>query len=93
MGNTAGLQDTSDEKEQALKTAEISLGNHVGIVIGRKGATIISMQRSAGCKMYVDQERRALLIEGTGKQIDMVQKRVMALLDRVSNDKNHGLGM
>mmetsp|Transcript_8303 Transcript_8303/g.9223 ORF Transcript_8303/g.9223 Transcript_8303/m.9223 type:complete len:485 (+) Transcript_8303:108-1562(+) len=94
LGSTAGLQDTSDDKDEELHTAEIELGNHVGIVIGRKGATIISMQRSTGCKMYVDQVRRVLLIQGTEKQIDTVQKRVGALLDRVSNEEgrdHHGI--
>tara|TARA_B110001450_G_C17395699_1_gene389544 strand:+ start:313 stop:657 length:345 start_codon:yes stop_codon:yes gene_type:complete len=95
VGSTAGLQDTSDDKEEEMHTAEIELGNHVGIVIGRKGATIISMQRSTGCKMYVDQVRRVLLIQGTEKQIDQIQKRVGALLDRVSNEEDrdhHGMG-
>jgi hypothetical protein len=77
VGSTAGLQDSSDDQEEELQTAEIELGNHVGIVIGRRGATIISMQRATGTKMYVDQVRRVLLI----------QKRVGALLDRVSNEE------
>jgi hypothetical protein len=47
------------------------------------------MQRSTGTKMYVDQVRRVLQIEGTTKQIDVVKKRVGALLDRV----NEGAGM
>jgi len=87
LGSTSGLQDAIDDKDEELQTAEIELGNHVGIVIGRRGATIISMQRATGTKMYVDQVRRVLLIQGTEKQIDTVQKRVGALLDRVSNDE------
>ena len=99
FGSTAGLQDAIDDKDEELQTAEIELGNHVGIVIGRRGATIISMQRATGTKMYVDQVRRVLLIQGTEKQIDTVQKRVGALLDRVSNDtenreqQQHGMMM
>ncbi len=73
-----------------VQTAEIELGNHVGIVIGRRGATIISMQRATGTKMYVDQVRRVLLIQGSEKQIDTVKKRVGALLDRVSNEERGG---
>ena len=69
LGSTAGLQDATDDKDEELQTAEIELGNHVGIVIGRRGATIISMQRATGTKMYVDQVRRVLLIQGTEKQI------------------------
>jgi polyadenylation factor subunit 2 len=71
-----------------VKTMEIELGNHVGIVIGRRGATIISMQRATGTKMHVDQMRRTLLVQGTQKQLDIVKKRVGALLERVSSD--HG---
>lgn len=96
LGSTAGLQDASEDKDEENHTAEIELGNHVGIVIGRRGATIISMQRSTGCKMYVDQVRRVLLIQGTEKQIDTVQKRVGALLDRVSNEEgrdHHGMAI
>lgn len=66
--------------------AEMELGNHVGIVIGRRGATIIAMQRQTKTKMHVDQIRRVLQIEGTARQIETVKKRVSALLERVSND-------
>eukprot|EP00985_Skeletonema_marinoi_P003863 scaffold1682_cov154-Skeletonema_marinoi.AAC.2 len=66
--------------------AEMELGNHVGIVIGRRGATIIAMQRQTKTKMHVDQIRRVLQIEGTARQIETVKKRVGALLDRVSSD-------
>jgi KH domain len=66
---------------------EIELGTHVGIVIGRRGQTIISIQRATGTKMHVDQVRRTLLIQGTPRQIEIVKKRVGALLDRVSNEE------
>lgn len=75
-----------EDEETEIVTAEMELGNHVGIVIGRRGATIISMQRATGTKMHVDQVRRVLQIEGTPQQIKTVQKRVGALLERVSND-------
>ena len=68
------------------KRKNIELGNHVGIVIGKRGATIISMQRATKTKMHVDQIRRVLEIEGTRKQIELVKRRVHALLDRVSSD-------
>ena len=87
LGSASGLQETSEEKEDDVITAEIELGNHVGIVIGRRGATIISMQRATGTKMHVDQVRRVLLIQGTNKQIETVKKRVGALLERVSNEE------
>lgn len=87
LGSTSGLQESPDEKEEDIINAEIELGNHVGIVIGRRGATIISMQRATGTKMHVDQVRRVLLIQGTSKQIETVKKRVGALLDRVSSDE------
>jgi hypothetical protein len=87
LGSTAGLQDSSEDKEDEQESAEIELGNHVGIVIGRRGATIISMQRATGTKMYVDQVRRVLAIQGTSRQIDIVKKRVGALLERVSNEE------
>ena len=74
-------------KDEIIKD-EIELKNHVGIVIGRKGQTIISMQRSTGTKMHVDQLNRTLLIEGTAAQIATVRKRVGALLERVSNEDN-----
>lgn len=82
----SGGDDEEDEDANEIIKDEIELGNHVGIVIGRRGATIISMQRATGTKMHVDQVRRVLQIEGTSKQIDVVKKRVGALLDRVSND-------
>lgn len=66
--------------------AEMELGNHVGIVIGRRGATIIAMQRQTKTKMHVDQVRRVLQIEGTASQIETVRRRVGALLERVSSD-------
>eukprot|EP00591_Stephanopyxis_turris_P006239 CAMPEP_0195525578 /NCGR_PEP_ID=MMETSP0794_2-20130614/26068_1 /TAXON_ID=515487 /ORGANISM="Stephanopyxis turris, Strain CCMP 815" /LENGTH=508 /DNA_ID=CAMNT_0040656065 /DNA_START=17 /DNA_END=1540 /DNA_ORIENTATION=+ len=89
-GSTAGLDDEGDgdEASSEIRVDEMELGNHVGIVIGRRGATIISMQRATGTKMHVDQVRRVLEIEGTQKQIDTVKKRVGALLDRVSNDSD-----
>ena len=87
MGSHDGLEE--EEEDDELLKDEMELGNHVGIVIGRRGATIIAMQRSTGTKMYVDQVRRVLQIEGTVKQIDVVKKRVGALLDRV----NEGAGM
>jgi polyribonucleotide nucleotidyltransferase len=86
------LQEGAEEKEEDIITAKIELGNHVGIVIGRRGATIISMQRATGTKMHVDQVRRVLLIQGTAKQIETVKKRVGALLERVSNEQR-GDGM
>lgn len=89
LGSTAGLLTSggaSGDQEEETLTAEIELGNHVGIVIGRRGATIIGMQRTTGTKMHVNQERRVLSIEGTAKQIEIVKKRVGALLDRVSNE-------
>jgi len=65
----------------------------VGIVIGRRGATIIGMQRATGTKMHVDQVRRTLLIQGTAKQIETVKRRVGALLERVSSDERGPGGM
>jgi len=76
--------DDDDEENQELIHDEIELGQHVGIVIGRRGATIIAMQRSTGTKMHVDQIRRVLQIQGTKKQIQVVRNRVGALLDRVN---------
>ncbi|GFH58613.1 polyadenylation factor subunit 2 [Chaetoceros tenuissimus] len=87
LGSHDGLEE--EEEDDELIKDEIELGNHVGIVIGRRGATIIAMQRSTGTKMFVDQVRRVLQIEGTAKQIEVVKKRVNALLDRV----NEGAGM
>ena len=89
LGSHDGLDEEEDDDE--LVKDEMELGNHVGIVIGRRGATIIAMQRSTDTKMYVDQIRRVLQIEGTAKQIDVVKKRVGALLDRV-NDSAGSLG-
>ena len=90
LGSTAGLPEEGDggsgETAEILND-EIELGNHVGIVIGRRGQTIISMQRATGTKMHVDQVRRTLLIQGTARQIATVKKRVGALLDRVSNEE------
>jgi WD40 repeat protein len=90
LGSTAGLLSSSGgapgEDDEQVITAEIELGNHVGIVIGRKGATIIGMQRTTGTKMHVDQDRRVLHIQGTAKQITNVKQRVGALLDRVTSE-------
>lgn len=87
LGSTAGLdEEEHDDETGEIYFDEIELGNHVGIVIGRRGATIISMQRATGTKMRVDQVRRVLQIEGSIRQIDAVKKRVGALLDRVSTD-------
>jgi polyadenylation factor subunit 2 len=92
LGSTSGLQE-EESREEEIQTAEVELGNHVGIVIGRRGATIISMQRATGTKMHVDQVRRVLLIQGTPKQIVTVKKRVEALLERVSNEEGRRDGM
>eukprot|EP00557_Chaetoceros_sp_GSL56_P012197 CAMPEP_0176485284 /NCGR_PEP_ID=MMETSP0200_2-20121128/4958_1 /TAXON_ID=947934 /ORGANISM="Chaetoceros sp., Strain GSL56" /LENGTH=422 /DNA_ID=CAMNT_0017881919 /DNA_START=474 /DNA_END=1742 /DNA_ORIENTATION=+ len=89
-GSHEGLEEEEDEQDELIKD-EIELGNHVGIVIGRRGATIIAMQRSTGTKMYVDQVRRVLQIEGTAKKIDAVKKRVGALLDRVNESSHVGV--
>jgi hypothetical protein len=86
LGSTSGLPEEQDAESAEILHDELELGNHVGIVIGRRGATIIAMQRATGTKMHVDQVRRVLLIEGTQKQIDTVKKRVGALLERVSNE-------
>mmetsp|Transcript_31329 Transcript_31329/g.68806 ORF Transcript_31329/g.68806 Transcript_31329/m.68806 type:complete len:226 (-) Transcript_31329:229-906(-) len=87
-GSISGLEGDGEEDEEASEILhdEMELGNHVGIVIGRRGATIIAMQRGTGTKMHVDQVRRVLQIEGTAKQIAAVSKRVGALLDRVSTE-------
>jgi KH domain len=82
MGGTVGTESMD------ILSDEIELGNHVGIVIGRRGQTIISMQRATGTKMHVDQIRRVLLIQGTARQIESVKKRVGALLERVSNEQH-----
>lgn len=87
LGSTAGLPEEEEEGSSEILRDEVELGNHVGIVIGRRGATIISMQRATGTKMHVDQLRRVLQIEGTQKQIRTVKKRVGALLERVSNEQ------
>lgn len=88
LGSEDGLPSDEVQAESSeIVTDEIELGNHVGIVIGKKGSTIISMQRSTGTKMHVDQARRTLLIQGTARQIQTVRKRVEALLDRVMNDE------
>ncbi len=87
LGSSDGLEE-EEEDDEILKD-EMELGNHVGIVIGRRGATIIAMQRSTGTKMYVDQVRRVLQIEGTSKQIKVVKRRVGALLDRVNDVTNN----
>lgn len=87
LGSTAGLPEDDGKESSEILTDEIELGNHVGIVIGRRGQTIISMQRATGTKMHVDQVRRTLLIQGTARQIETVKKRVGALLNRVSNEE------
>lgn len=88
LGSVQGLPEASvDDVDQEILNDEMELGNHVGIVIGKKGQTINNMMRQTGTKMHVDQMRRTLLIAGTAKQIDTVRKRVGALLDRVSNEQ------
>lgn len=97
-GTKQGLDDDgldgADGGDGEILQAEMELGNHVGIVIGRRGATIIAMQRQTKTKMHVDQIRRVLQIEGTKRQIEHVKKRVGALLDRVSseNEDRGGFG-
>lgn len=95
-GTKQGLDDDGlDADDTEILQAEMELGNHVGIVIGRRGATIIAMQRQTKTKMHVDQIRRVLQIEGTARQIQTVKKRVGALLDRVSSendDRGGGFG-
>lgn len=86
-GCNQGLDDDdAADGDGEILQAEMELGNHVGIVIGRRGATIIAMQRQTKTKMHVDQIRRVLQIEGTARQIQTVKKRVGALLDRVSSE-------
>jgi hypothetical protein len=91
FGSTSGLPDEDQTESTEILHDEMELGNHVGIVIGKRGATIISMQRATGTKMHVDQVRRVLQIEGTARQIETVKKRVGALLDRVSSESRDGL--
>ena len=67
-------------KSSKIIKDEMELGYHVGIVIGRHGANFISMQRSTGMKMHVDQFRRVLQIEGTAKHIDIVNKKRLCCL-------------
>ena len=93
LGSTVGLPEEGDGETAEILNDEIELGNHVGIVIGRRGQTIISMQRATGTKMHVDQVRRTLLIQGTSRQIATVKKRVGALLDRVSNEERRDQSM
>eukprot|EP00571_Detonula_confervacea_P008445 CAMPEP_0172330998 /NCGR_PEP_ID=MMETSP1058-20130122/61698_1 /TAXON_ID=83371 /ORGANISM="Detonula confervacea, Strain CCMP 353" /LENGTH=407 /DNA_ID=CAMNT_0013048247 /DNA_START=372 /DNA_END=1595 /DNA_ORIENTATION=- len=81
-----GLDAVDGSGDTEILHAEMELGNHVGIVIGRRGATIIAMQRQTKTKMHVDQIRRVLQIEGTARQIETVKKRVGALLERVSSE-------
>ena len=89
LGSTKGLvaEENKGTEAEEILTDEVELGNHVGIVIGRRGQTIIGMQRATGTKMHVDQVRRTLLIQGTARQIETVKKRVGALLDRVSDQE------
>jgi hypothetical protein len=84
LGNASGLPEEESEASAEVVKDEMELGNHVGIVIGKRGATIISMQRATGTKMHV---------EGTVKQIETVKKRVGALLERVSNEDSRNGGM
>ena len=54
-GGIDGLEDDEDDEEamEILKD-EMELGNHVGIVIGRRGATIIAMQWAMGvCEEFI----------------------------------------
>jgi polyadenylation factor subunit 2 len=87
-GTLQGLDDDDTDHDTEIIQAEMELGNHVGIVIGRRGATIIAMQRQTKTKMHVDQIRRVLQIEGTARQIEVVKKRVSALLERVSSGED-----
>jgi polyadenylation factor subunit 2 len=99
-GSKSGLDDEGTDdyvvgggsgSGSEILNAEIELGNHVGIVIGRRGTTIIAMQRQTKTKMHVDQIRRVLQIEGTASQIETVKRRVGALLERVSSqDEDRG---
>jgi polyadenylation factor subunit 2 len=95
LGSTTGLTETERQGSEQTEVIneEIELGNHVGIVIGKKGQTIIGMQRATGTKMHVDQLRRTLLIQGTAKQVEAVRRRVNALLERVSNEDRGMMGM
>ncbi|GMI04973.1 hypothetical protein TrVE_jg8170 [Triparma verrucosa] len=80
-------------EEEDIVTDEIHLGAHVGIVIGKKGSTIISMQRATGTKMHVDQARKTLEIEGTPRQLDHVKRRLSRLLERVEAQvQNQAMG-
>ena len=71
-GDPMGEEDFEEEEvrgdESEVIVDEIELGNHVGIVIGRKGTTIIAMQRSTGARMHVDQARRTLEIVPKGRE-------------------------
>ena len=55
MGTYGGIDGLKDV-EEAMETLkdEMELGNHVGIVIGRRGATIIAMQWAMGvCEEFI----------------------------------------
>ena len=89
-----GDPDVNDAEQNEIIFDEIELGAHVGIVIGKKGATIISMQRATGTKMHVDQQRKVLELEGTAKQVDHVKKRIGKMLERVEAQvQNQAMGI
>ncbi|GMI42706.1 hypothetical protein TrCOL_g6311 [Triparma columacea] len=94
FNDVPGEPDLTDFDENEILFDEIELGAHVGIVIGKKGATIISMQRVTGTKMHVDQQRKVLEIEGTAAQLDHVKKRIGKMLERVEAQvQNQAMGI
>mmetsp|Transcript_22574 Transcript_22574/g.46900 ORF Transcript_22574/g.46900 Transcript_22574/m.46900 type:complete len:574 (-) Transcript_22574:57-1778(-) len=94
FNDVPGEPDIKDYDENETLFDEIELGAHVGIVIGKKGQTIISMQRVTGTKMHVDQSRKVLEIEGTAAQLDHVKKRIGKMLERVEAQvQNQAMGI
>lgn len=91
-----GLSDfeTSDlslRGECDVENDSLQLGNHVGIVIGRKGSTIQALQRATKARMSVDQVKRQLDITGTKAQIDACKERVGMLLAKLNAQENNVL--
>jgi len=95
-GDPMGLSDfeTSDlslRGECDVENDSLQLGNHVGIVIGRKGSTIQALQRATKARMSVDQVKRQLDITGTKAQIDACKERVGMLLAKLNAQENNVL--
>jgi hypothetical protein len=83
-GASPAESSAESKAESRLVLVQIPLGEHVGLVVGRKRATIDQMMADSGAKMWVEQDAKSappvctLHVTGTAQQVEFAQRLVLA---------------